>query len=85
MDEAPSGPRLDDRGALRDIYADSSFAQLLLKVVEFRFQVGNEKRRHTGRGYDGSVVRVEGHLDVARWSELVVDIRTEEDLEINPP
>jgi biotin carboxylase len=59
-DEAPSGTSEDCHGALRDINGDSPFTQPPHKVVEVWLQVANEQRQLAGRGYDSSVVRVEG-------------------------
>jgi len=59
LNKAPSSTREDDRGALGNINGDSPFIQPPLKVVELRLKVADEQRRLAGRGYDGSVVRVE--------------------------
>jgi hypothetical protein len=66
LDETLSGQREYYRGALTDINGDSPFTHPPLKVTEVRLQVDDEHRRFAGRGYDGSVVRVEGQLDVVR-------------------
>jgi hypothetical protein len=58
LNEAPSGTREDDRGALGNINGISSFTQPPLKVVEVGLRVADEQRRLAGRGYDGRVVRV---------------------------
>jgi len=60
LDEEPSGTREDYRGALRDIDDDSTFTQLLLKVVQVRIQVADEHRRLAGHGYDGRVFHAKG-------------------------
>ena len=54
----------DYRGALRNIKGDSPVPQQTLKVVEEGFQLADKQRRLARRGYSGSVVHVEGRLDV---------------------
>ena len=59
LNEAPSGTREDDRGALRDINGYSPFTLPTLMVVEVWLQVPEKLGRIAGRGYDGRVVRAE--------------------------
>ena len=76
LDEASSGTREDYHGVLRDINGDFPFTQPPLKVVEVWLQVADKQRRLAGPGYDGSIVRVEGQLNVVRGWGHVVDIQT---------
>jgi hypothetical protein len=78
LDEAQSGPREDYRGAFRDIYGDSPFSQPPMKVIELWYQVTDKQRHHTGRGYNGCVVSVEGQVNVVRGSRHDVYMQTEE-------
>jgi len=48
-------------------------------MVEIWLQVADEQYRRARRGYDGSIVRVEGQLDVVWGFGHVVDIQSEED------
>jgi hypothetical protein len=76
VDEAPSDPSDDYRGAFRDINGDSPFTHPPLKVVEVWLQVADGQRRLSGRGYDGRVVLVEGQLYVLQGGGHVVDEQT---------
>jgi hypothetical protein len=64
MGEALSGSCENHRRALRHVNGNIPFYQPPLKVAEVRLQVADEQRRLVGRGDDGSVVRVEGQLNV---------------------
>jgi hypothetical protein len=44
LDEAPSGTRENDRGALSDINDDSPFTQPPLKIIEVRLQIAEKQR-----------------------------------------
>jgi hypothetical protein len=64
-------------GALRDSYGDPTLAQPPLEVFENNVQVFVEKRRLTGLGYDGRVIRVERQFNAPGRLGHLVHIQAE--------
>jgi len=73
-------PTVLDEGhgrALRDIYGDPPFPQPPLQVTAVSLQVFDGQRWLTGRGYNGRVVCIESHLNVAGRRRHIVYIQAE--------
>ena len=75
--DALTGLGEEHRGALRDIYGDSPFAQPPFDVAEISLQVFDEERWLTGRDYDDRIVRIESQIDVAGRRGHIFHIQAE--------